>query len=487
MTDGPGAAPDRSPSALDPALLELTLAEALATGGDFADVFAEERRTTAFGMEDDRLDRLQLAQERGVGVRVTVGSITGYAFADGWGEESFRSAARAARDVARGDGPTGQAVRLVAVETAAGERPRRPPERATIEERVALVARANSAARAAGSQVRQVTTRFQDLLQRVVIASSDGILAEDERRIVQLMVAVTAERGGVRQIGRRARGGQTGLELYETSTPEEVASEAAASAISMLDAIPAPAGPMPVIVSNGWGGVLFHEAVGHGLEGDHVERNSSVYVGKLGERVAAPIVTLLDDATIPLHRGSFRVDDEGVAAQRTALVVGGILEGYLTDRKSARALGLATSGNGRRQSFQKLPLPRMTNLVVEPGTSSPADILADTPSGLYVVSLGGGQVDTTSGQFVFSVTEGYLIEGGRLGPPVRGATLAGDSFSVLARVDAIGDDFALDPGLGTCGKQGQWVAVGVGQPTLRVSELIVGGTASGNGAASGGG
>ena len=480
MTAGPGAS-------LDPTLIERTLAEALATGGDFADVFAEDRRTTTFGMEDDRLDRLQLAQERGVGVRVMAGGVTGYAYADGWGEESLLSAARAARDVARLDGPAGRPVRLVAVETAAGDRPLRPPERATIEERAALVERANAAARAAGPQVRQVTTRFSDMVQRVIIASSEGILAEDERRIVQLMVAVTAERGGVRQIGRRARGGQTGLELYEAFTPEQLGRETAAGAIGMLDAIPAPAGAMPVIVSNGWGGVLFHEAVGHGLEADHIERNSSVYAGKLGERVAAPIVTLVDDATVPLHRGSFRVDDEGVAAQRTPLVVGGVLEGYLTDRKHARALGLATSGNGRRQSFQKLPLPRMTNLLVEPGASTPAEILADTPSGLYVVSLGGGQVDTTSGQFVFSVTEGYLIERGRLGPPVRGATLAGDSFSVLARVDAIGDDFALDPGLGTCGKQGQWVAVGVGQPTLRVAELIVGGTASGNGAASGGG
>lgn len=480
MTTGPSPA-------LDPALVERTLAEALATGGEFADLFAEDKRTTTFGMEDDRLDRLQLAQDRGVGVRVVVGNVTGYAFADGWGEESLLSAARAARDVARGDGPSGQPVRLVAVGTAIGDQPVRPAERATILERAALVERANAAARAAGPLVRQVTTRFSDMVQRVVIASSDGILATDERRVVQLMVAVTAERGGVRQIGRRARGGQTGLELYDTFSPEDLGRDTANGAISMLDAVPAPAGTMPVIVSNGWGGVLFHEAVGHGLEADHIERNSSVYAGKLGERVAAPIVTLVDDATIPLHRGSFRVDDEGVAGQRTPLVVGGILEGYLTDRKHARALGLATSGNGRRQSFQKLPLPRMTNLIVEPGTSTPADILADTPSGLYVVSLGGGQVDTTSGQFVFSVTEGYLIEGGRLGAPVRGATLAGDSFSVLARVDAIGDDFALDPGLGNCGKQGQWVAVGVGQPTLRVAELIVGGTASGPNGASGGG
>jgi TldD protein len=235
---------------------------------------------------------------------------------------------------------------------------------------------------------------------------------------------------------------------------------------------------MPVVIANGWGGVLFHEAVGHGLEADHVEKHSSVYAGMLGQAVAESIVTLIDDATIPEHRGSFRVDDEGTPGQRTALVVDGVLAAYLTDRKRARLLGLPASGNGRRQSFQYLPFPRMTNLYIRPGGASPDAILADTPRGLYVASLGGGQVDTTSGQFVFSVTEGYLIENGRLGAPVRGATLAGDSFGVLRRIDAIGDDFALDPGLGTCGKLGQWVPVGVGQPTLRVSELIVGGTAT---------
>lgn len=470
-----------SGASLEPALLERALAEALATGGDFADVYAEDRRLTSFSMEDDRLDRLQLTQERGVGIRVMRGGITGYAYADGWDEASLLAAARAARDVARATAPAGQRVRLVAVETGPHPRPARPAELAPVQERAALLEQVNGAARSMGPLIRQVTTRFMDSVQRVVIASSDGVLAQDERRVVQLSTAVTAERGGVRQLGRRARGGQIGLELFERHAPEELGREAAEGAIRMLDAIPAPAGPMPVIVSNGWGGVLFHEAVGHGLEADHIERKSSVYAGKLGERVAAPIVTLVDDATIPNHRGSYRVDDEGVAGQRTPLVVGGILEGFLTDRKHALALGLATSGNGRRQSFQRLPLPRMTNLVVEPGASSPDSILADTPTGLYVVSLGGGQVDTTSGQFVFSVTEAYLIEGGRLGAPVRGATLAGDSFSVLARVDAIADDFALDPGLGSCGKQGQYVPVGVGQPTLRVAEIIVGGTANGSG------
>ncbi|MDP8922061.1 MAG: TldD/PmbA family protein, partial [Chloroflexota bacterium] len=338
--------------------------------------------------------------------------------------------------------------------------------------------RANATARSAGSLVRQVQVRLADSVQRVLVASSDGVYAEDERRAVQLSVAVTAERAGTRQIGRRVRGGGTGVELFDHHPPEDIAREAADVAIRMLDARPAPAGPMPVVVANGWGGVLFHEAVGHGLEGDHVEKGSSVYAGKLGQPVAEPIVTLVDDATVPDHRGSFRVDDEGTPAQATTLVVDGVLAAYLTDRKRARLLGLPASGNGRRQSFQYLPIPRMTNLFIRPGSAPSEAILADTPRGLYVASLGGGQVDTTSGQFVFSVTEGYLIEGGRLGAPVRGATLAGDSFGVLRRIDAVGDDFALDPGLGTCGKLGQRVPVGVGQPTLRVSKLIVGGTAT---------
>jgi len=465
---------------LDPALLERTLAEALATGGDLADIFAEDRRATALTLEDDKLDRLQSVHDIGVGVRVVAGDVTGFAYADGWDESSLLGAARAARVVAQAS--SGPAVRLVAVTSSAASVIKRPAERATIAERVALVEAVNQAARGAGSLVRQVTVRFLDSVQRVVIATSDGILAEDERRGVQLSAAVTAVRGQTRQQGRRARGGQIGLELFDRYRPEDLGRETAEAAIGMLDARPAPAGPMPVIVSNGWGGVLFHEAVGHGLEADHIEKRSSVYAGRLGEQVAASMVTLVDDATVPNHRGSYGIDDEAVAGQKTPLVVEGVLEGYLTDRKHARVLGLATSGNGRRQNFQKLPLPRMTNLCVAPGTSTAADIIADTPTGLYVLSLGGGQVDTTSGQFVFSVTEGYLIENGRLGPAVRGATLAGDSFSVLARVDAVGDDFALDPGLGNCGKQGQWVPVGVGQPTLRVAELIVGGTADAPGA-----
>lgn len=466
-------------TALDPSLVERTLHEALATGGDFADLFAEARWSSNVSIEDDRVDRVQYGQERGVGVRVIAGDVTGYAYADGWDEDALLRAAHAARAVARG-GPAG-AVASVAVEkrggtegTGADVSPVQSPPAARVE----LARRANATARQAGSLVRQVQVRLASSVQRVLVASSDGVYAEDERRAAQLSVAVTAERNGTRQVGRRARGAGTDVDLFDRHPPEDVAREAADVAIRMLDARPAPAGPMPVVIANGWGGVLFHEAVGHGLEADHVEKNSSVYAGKLGQAVAESIVTLIDDATIPDHRGSFRVDDEGTPGQQTALVVDGVLAAYLTDRKRARLLGLPASGNGRRQSFQYLPIPRMTNLYIRPGGASPDAILGDTPRGLYVASLGGGQVDTTSGQFVFSVTEGYLIEGGRLGAPVRGATLAGDSFGVLRRIDAVGDDFALDPGLGTCGKLGQWVPVGVGQPTLRVAELIVGGTAT---------
>jgi len=481
---------------LDRGLIERALREALATGGDFADLYAEATWSSNVSIEDDRVDRVQYGQSRGVGIRVVAGDVTGYAYADGWDEEALLRAARSARAVAR-HGPASGAARVDASRAGAisagahgahvahREHPLGahleadlPPVQPAPATRVELARRANGAARAAGGLVRQVQVRLSDAVQRIVVASSDGVYAEDERRVAQLAVAVTAARDGTLQIGRRVRGGGTTLDLFERHRPEDVASEAAEVAIRMLDARPAPAGPMPVIVANGWGGVLFHEAVGHGLEADHVEKRSSVYADKLGQPVAEPTVTLIDDATIPDHRGSFRFDDEGVPAQQTALVVDGVLVAFLTDRKGARLLGLPESGNGRRQSFQYLPIPRMTNLYIKPGPADPAAILADTPRGLYVASLGGGQVDTTSGQFVFSVTEGYSIENGRLGAPVRGATLAGDSFSVLRRIDAVGNDFALDPGLGTCGKLGQRVAVGVGQPTLRVSEMTVGGTAT---------
>jgi TldD protein len=409
------------------------------------------------------------------------GEVTGYAYTDDLDENSLLRAATVAAAVARGAEREG-VVALRRTRRRPVAREVEPPESVSERARADLVREVDESARAVDLAIRQVSVHLFHSRQLVTIANSEGLLVGDQRVEIQLSATVTAQRGDLLQVGRRARGGQAGLEVLRDraageAVPAQLGREAAEVALGLLGARPAPAGRMPVIISNGWGGVLFHEAVGHGLEADHVMKNSSVYAGKLGQRVADPLVTLIDDATISNHRGSFRVDDEGCPGRRTLLVEEGILCGYLTDRKSADKLELPRSGNGRRQSFQHVPIPRMTNLFIAPGKIDPAHLLLDTPRGLYVQSLGGGMVDPTSGQFVFSVTEGYLIESGRIGPAVRGANLAGDSFRVLADIDGVASDFALDPGLGNCGKSGQWVPVGVGQPTLRVRELLVGGTA----------
>ncbi len=460
---------------LDTELLERVLAAALERGGEFAEIFVEDSSSLGLSLEDNKIERVTSGHDRGAGVRVVVGDATGYAYSDDVSEERLLDAARTARAIATGGGAT-RAVNLSPVSPAYQHEIRRDPRDANEHEKADLVRRVNEAARASGAEVRQVSARYGEWRQRVRIANSEGMLIGDERSQIQLATSVTTLRDGRLQTANRARGGQRGLEIFDGDVPEALGREAAQVALLLLDADPAPAGRMPVVVTRGWGAVLFHEAVGHGLEADHVVHNSSVYAGKMGESVANSIVTLVDDATIPGHRGSFRFDDEGSLAQRTVLVDGGVLVGYLTDRKSAASLNLGRSGNGRRESFQHLPVPRMTNLCIQPGTMTPDELIAGTTSGLYVASIGGGMVEPARGEFVFSVTEAYLIENGKLGAPVRGATLAGDSFRVLADIDAVASDFALDPGMGNCGKSGQWVPVGVGQPTLRVREMLVGGT-----------
>ncbi|MCC7106109.1 MAG: TldD/PmbA family protein [Chloroflexi bacterium] len=461
---------------VDPAILSRVLKAALATGGDFAEVFAEDRVSFVLAIEDQRLERMQRGRDRGAGVRVVSGNVTGFAYTELLDEDSLLAAAGAARDVARTGRPL-PPVDLTPRRRRPVGRAERPASKRTERELAEIARRADVVAWQAGPSVRQVSVRFGYVNQTVQVANSEGLLTSDARGELTLNVEVTAARDGELRVGRRARGGQAGLELLDAPDPETLAGEAAQVAIQMLDARSAPTGPMPVVINHGWGGVLFHEAVGHGLEADHIVTNGSVYAGKLGTAVAAPIVTLVDDATVRNHRGSFRFDDEGEPGQRTVLVERGVLQGYLTDRKSADTLRLPRSGNGRRQSFRDLPVPRMTNLYIASGSGSPEDLIADTAHGLYVGSLGGGMVEPASGQFVFSVTEGYLIENGRLGAPVRGATISGDAFRVLADIDAVAGDFEMDPGLGNCGKLGQWVPVGVGQPTLRVREILVGGTA----------
>ncbi|MFN8522902.1 MAG: TldD/PmbA family protein [Chloroflexota bacterium] len=446
-------------------LLHHVLSVAQARAADHVELFCEDTATTTILVEDDRVDRCQFGRDRGAALRATRDGATTFASVDGWQEQGLVDAALAL------SGSDRRVRRL----------PPRPAPPAAPAERldsalVAIALRANASARAYGDTVRQVTVRATRIRQHVTIAGSDLDVVHDERALIQLSVAVTAERAGTRQVGRRARGGQAGIDLLDNRVPEEVGASAAQAALTMLDARPARAGTFPVIIANGWGGVLFHEAVGHGLEGDHAARSGSVYAARLGTRVAPEHVSLMDDATVPGHRGSYRIDDEGTPSQRTLLIDRGILVGFLTDRKHAALLNAPRSGNARRQSFQYPPIPRMSNLFLQPGQATPQELIRETAHGVYVASLGGGQVDPASGQFVFSVTEGYEIENGAIGTPIRGANIAGTSLAVLEHVDGVANDFQMDPGLGNCGKLGQWVPVGVGQPTIRIREMIVGGT-----------
>jgi TldD protein len=460
---------------IDQSVLRRVLDAALASGGEFAEVYVEDRSVFSLGLEDQRIERVRSGRDRGVGIRVVAGGQTGYASTDDLDPGSLLNAAAVAAGVARNGAPR-SAVQLRRRWLKPVAREVIKPESVSESQRADLLRRADAAARAVDAAVSQVTVQLQHSRNQVRIANSEGLLASDERPYVQLSVAVTAARGQLRQVGRRTRGGQVGLELYADGVPERIGVEAAHVAVRLLEARPAPAGRMPVVIRSGWGGVLFHEAVGHGLEADYILAGSSVYADKLGARIADRVVTLIDDATVPGHRGSFRVDDEGHPGRRTVLIEDGVLTGYLTDRRTSLALRQPQSGNGRRQSFSYLPMPRMSNLCIVPGTVAPEALLEDTSRGLYVASLGGGMVEPASGQFVFSVTEGYLIERGRLAAPVRGATLVGDALSVLQDIDAVANDFSLDPGVGICGKQGQSVVVGVGQPTLRLRQLLVGGT-----------
>jgi TldD protein len=346
----------------------------------------------------------------------------------------------------------------------------------SLGERIALVERADRAARAFDPRVEKVMASLGEETKRVRIASSAGVLVEDVQPLFSIRVSVIASEKGVRREGSAGGGGRLGPEFFDTRSPEHFAREAARMAVTLLVAVEAPAGPMPVVLAPGWPGILLHEAVGHGLEGDFNRKGLSAFSGRIGQRVAAPGVTVVDDGTIADRRGSLNVDDEGNRPGRTVLIEDGVLRGYLQDRLNAGLMGLPATGNGRREGYASFPLPRMTNTFMLAGTDDPDEIVRSVPRGLYAKHFGGGQVDITSGKFVFSATEAYLIEGGRLGPPVFGATLIGNGPDVLTKVTRVGHDLRLDEGVGTCQKAGQSVPVGVGLPTILVSEITVGGT-----------
>jgi len=457
-------------------VVETVLAGALARGAEFAEVFVEDRRGTAASLDDGRVEELSSGRDRGAGIRVVVGETTGYAHTADLSEAGLLAAAEAAAAVARrGAGGT----KVVALE------PQFPPGPSPIEiwpeqvakaTKVELLERADATARSAGSAVTQVSAHYADGRRRVVVANSDGVMVHDDQVRSRFSVSCVAVGDTGMQTGFDVHGFTVGFEMFDFVDVDQVAAEAARRALGKLSARPAPSGELAVVLKAGSGGMLFHEACGHGLEADHIVKDASVYVDKVGVPVASGLVTLVDDGTVARQWGSTAVDDEGRPTQRNVLIQDGILTDYMWDFLRARKEGRASSANGRRQSYRHLPMVRMTNTFLLPGQEDPDEIVAQTAHGVYVAQLGGGQVNTTTGDFVFGTGEAYLIENGRITEPLRDCNLIGNGPEILRRIDAVAGDFGMVAG--SCGKDGQSVPVGCGQPTLRVSSITVGGTAS---------
>ena len=449
------------------------LERALAHGGDLGEVYAEDRYGLALGLDDSKLERPQTGSERGASVRVVHGDATYFGHVDGLAEDDLlRVADSVAQAVRAGDSRRPAALSAAAPEVIHPIRER--PEEVEAARKADLLRECDERARGLGGEVAQVMASYAENRRIVEIFNSDGVAAADDRTRVRLGVQVVARRDGRVETGHETLGGHVGFEILETD-PAAVAERAARKAVVALDAVDAPSGKMPVVVGNAFGGVLLHEAVGHGLEADHIQKRSSVWAGKLGEMVAESFVTAYDDGRMTNEWGSDGVDDEGTPTQRTTIIEGGKLVSYLYDLFRARKDNVASTGNGRRESFRHLPIPRMTNTYFAPGTQTKDGLIAGVERGLYAVSFGGGQVEPATGDFVFGVSEAYLIENGEITSPVRGATLIGNGIEALAAVDGIADD--LEIATGFCGKGGQRVAAGVGQPHVRIRALTVGGTA----------
>ena len=446
-------------------------------GADDGELFLERSTAETLVFDDGRLRNSGYTAQQGFGLRAVRGEVTGYAHSTEISETALKRAAETARlAVGQGGGiaaeaPGPRGPDLYAAIDPAGDIP--------IALRIETLREIDAYARAADPRVVQVTASIATSLQEVAILRPEGGLVSDIRPMARLNVAVIVENNDRRESGSAGGGGRIGIGgLIDPAHWRGLIDEALRIALVNLRSVPAPAGVMDVVLAPGWPGILLHEAVGHGLEGDFNRKGHSAFAGLLGQRVAAPGVTVVDDGTIPDRRGSLSVDDEGTAPARNVLIEDGILVGYMQDRQNARLMGVAPTGNGRRESFAHAPMPRMTNTYMPGGTADPAAILADLKDGIYAVGFGGGQVDITNGKFVFSCTEAYRVKNGVVGDPIRGATLIGDGATALQQVRAIGNDMALDPGMGNCGKQGQWVPVGVGQPTLMIGGLTVGGSAA---------
>ena len=464
------------PAGLDEGGIERALSTLLGASIDGGDLYFQVSREEHWALEDGIVKSGSHSIESGVGVRALAGERTGFAYSDEIVPEALLEAARAARAIARSGGD-GRAQAWKQVTTRRLYLPIDPNETLGDADKVALLERIDRETRKMDPRVEQVIASLAAVHEVILVAGTDGVLAADVRPLVRLNVAVIVAQDGRREQGYAGMGGRHGLtELLADERPLGLAREAVRQALVNLDAVPAPAGTMTVVLGPGWPGVLLHEAIGHGLEGDFNRKGTSAFAGRVGQRVASPLCTVVDDGTIPGRRGSLNVDDEGTPTQCTTLIENGVLRGYLQDKLNARLSGNHPTGNGRRESFAHMTLPRMTNTYMLAGPHDPAEIIRSVSKGLYAVNFGGGQVDITSGKFVFSASEAYLIEDGKVTVPVKGATLIGNGPDVLTRVSMVGNDLELDAGVGSCGKEGQTVPVGVGQPTLRVDGLTVGGT-----------
>jgi TldD protein len=458
--------------------LETYLGEALSRGGDYADLYFEFRINHSIVLEEQIIKSANKGVNLGVGVRVISGEKTGYAYSDDLNPENVLKAARTAAFIANTSAkggkvqvrtPSSQQRNLYSIPTF--------PAGLEIAGKIALLEEADRAGRAFDPRIKQVQASYVDETKHVLIATSDGNAVWDLQPLVRLNVLCIAEQGRNRQSGYQGGGGRRGLDVFTGDLdPGAIARESARQAILQLGAVDAPAGPMEVVLGPGWPGILLHEAIGHGLEADFNRKGTSAFAGLVGQKVASELCTVVDDGTIPYRRGSLNVDDEGNPTNQTVLIENGILQGYLQDRLSSRLMKLPPTGNGRRQGYDHIPIPRMTNTFMMAGNSAPEDIIKSVKRGLWAVQFGGGQVDITSGKFVFSASEAYLIEGGRVTAPVKGATLIGDGPTVLRQVTAVGNDLRLDHGIGICGKDGQTVPVSVGLPTVKIREITVGGT-----------
>lgn len=458
-------------------LVQKVLASAVSRGGEFAEIFVEDKKSSSSAFDDGKVEELSSGISRGAGIRVVVGETTGFAHTADLSEAGLMRAAEAARSIAQSSSSGSKTVAMRAADRHPLSKEIVIPSQVGKREKIDLLEKMNHVARSTSGSIRQVSAGYGDSYRKILVANTEGLFASDEQVRTRIAVSVVAFGDTGMQTGYETAAFTMGFEMFNDVDVEELARTAANRAVRKLSARPAPSGTLPVVLQGGSGGILFHEACGHGLEADHIVKDSSVYKGKIGELVASPLITLVDDGTVLNQWGTAQIDDEGKPSQRNVLIENGVLTDYMWDAMRARKSKRASSGNGRRQSYQHLPMVRMTNTYLLEGNEKPEAIIENTKRGVYVARLGGGQVNTATGDFVFGMTEAYLIEDGKITEPLRDANLIGNGPEVLKNIDAVADDFSITPG--TCGKDGQSVSVGCGQATVRITEVTIGGTANG--------